>query len=346
MAEGVLLSIAIPTYNRESCLGLLLESICSQVGADLAGKMEVLVFDNCSTDGTAQVVERFLAGNSHLKYVRNEQNIGADNNFVKAFFAARGKYLWMIGDDELLFDGAISWVLDLCSTSEFGCAYLYALPETLTKMPMLLHRDIPKSVNMRSYSPYCFAKAANFQLTFLSASVVNRQAAVATRPGLIEDIQRFSGSNLVHLTWILASVLSSSRSWIVTTPIFAGTMANSGGYNPAKVFVANLSELFGYYFSDKSAEAKRFIRWMTLIGWFPKVVFDCRFRNRYRGTGYLIEGGDFPFDMQRGFTWWLFDRFVLRGSMVSSALAALILKTWHKLVQQVYLMRGGRVATK
>jgi glycosyltransferase involved in cell wall biosynthesis len=341
MAEDILLSIAIPTYNREACLQLLLESICSQVTETQACRLEVMVFDNCSTDQTAQVVERFLPGRSYLAYVRNERNIGADNNFVKAFFAARGQYLWIVGDDELLFDGAIQWVLGLCEGKEFGCAYFYSTPAIVARMPQFLHQKILAPVQCRAYAPYAFAQAANYRLTFLSGSVINKRALLESNPRMAEDIKRFSGSSLVHLSWIFSAVLSKPVSCVVTTPLFAGTIANSGGYNPVRVFVVNLSELFGYYFCGLNADAKRFIRWFALIGWFPKVVFDCRFRDRYKKTGYVIEKRDFPMEMQAGLAWRLFDRFVLNGSMLSSGIAMLVLKVWHKIAQWIYLMRGA-----
>lgn len=342
MAGDVLLSIAIPTYNRGSCLGFLLESICSQVGEVQSCKIEVLVFDNCSTDDTKAVVERFLPNNSYLKYTRNEQDIGADKNFTKAFFSARGKYLWIICDDDLLFDGAIPWVVDFCGRSEFGCAYLYSVPETLSRVHELLHRKTTGLIRCRSYEPYAFAQAANYRLTFLSGSVVNRQEILNFKPTLVKDIERFSGSNLVHLTWIFASVLSRPRSYIVTTPLFAATVANSGPYNPVGVFSASLSELFGYYFSGLSAGAKPFIQWFTLIGWFPKVVFDWRFRDKYKSSGYSFAKEDFPAEMRHGFAWQLFDRFVLNGSMFSAGIAVLLLKTWHRMMQIAYLARGSR----
>jgi abequosyltransferase len=340
MAEGLLLSIAIPTYNRSGCLGMLLESICRQIVAKDVPRLEVLVLDNCSGDETSAVVRHFLPDRSYLHYVRNEQNIGADNNFVKAFSEAQGKYLWIIGDDELLFDGAVRWVLDLCAQRDFGCAYLYSVPDVLDKMPGYLGRRIPPAVECRAYSPYAFAQAANYRLTFLSGSVINRAAVIETNQNLGEDIEKFAGSNLVHLSWIFSAALSRPVSYIATSPLFASTVANSGGYNPVKVFVVNLSELFGYCFDRVAPGAKRFIRWFTLIGWFPKVTFDWRFRGRYQATGYVISREEFPAEMRSGLAWRIFDRLVLRGPMVLSALGAVLLKLAHKFLQRQYLRRG------
>lgn len=341
MSEQPLLTIAIPTFNRSACLKLLLESICSQIAIDIVPRLEVLVFDNCSGDDTPAVVQGFLPGREYLRYIRNEQDIGADKNFIKAFFAARGKYVWIIGDDELLFDGAIRRVLDLCDGEEFGCAYLSSIPEVLSRMPKFLGRKVSEPVRYREYAPFAFAQAANYRLTFLSGSVVNRRGVLESNPGLNDDFERFAGFNLVHLTWILSAVVSRPVSYVVTTPLFAGTMANSGtNYNPAKIFVTNLSEIFDYYFASINPNTKEFIRWFVLIGWFPKVIFDLRFRGRYRATRYAVDAGDFPEDMRSGVAWGLFERFVLRGSAISSALAMVALKTWHRIAQWIYIKRG------
>lgn len=339
MADAPLLSIAIPTYNRESCLKLLLDSICGQVSGEMSPHVEVLVFDNCSTDGTRQLVQRYLPGHEFLHYVRNDENIGPDANFRKAFLAATGTYFWLVGDDELLFDGAIGWLLELCRSETFGCAYLYSVPGVLEQMPAFLHRQRTPNVRCRRYAPYAFAQAANYRLTFMSGSVINRQAVRAANPRIEDDIERFAGSNLIHLSWILPAIACQPVSLLVTTPLFASTIANSGGYDPVRVFVVNLSELFGYYLARLDPRAKRFIRWFTLIGWFPKVVFDLRFRGRYQRSGFAINAEAFPREMRSGAAWWLFERGVLNGSMLFSGPAMLALKAWHKGAQWLYLIR-------
>ena len=339
MSDAPLLSIAVPTYNRESCLKLLLDSICGQVTREMSPELEVLVFDNCSTDGTRQLVQSYLPGCDFLRYVRNEENIGADANFRKAFLSATGTYFWLIGDDELLFAGSIAWILALCRSETFGCAYLYSVPGVLEQMPAFAHRQIAARIERRRYAPYAFAQAANYRLTFMSGSVINRRAVLAANPDIESDIARFSGSNLIHLSWILPAIACRPESIVVTTPLFASTLANSGGYDPVRVFVINLSGLFEYYLAPLDPDAGHFIRWITLIGWFPKVVFDMRFRGRFSRTGFAIRAESFPADMRRGVAWWLFERGVLKGSMLSSGLAMLMLKSWHKIVQKILLTR-------
>lgn len=340
MDAPLLLTIAIPTYNRSQSLALLLTSICQQVKVSQIAQLEVLVFDNCSPDDTTEVCMPFVSNYGFVRYIRHETNIGADNNFVSAFNAANGKYLWVIGDDELLFDGAIDWVLKTCGGTDFGCTYIYSVPDTLQNVHAYLGRPVDETVHVAAYAPWQFAQAANYRLTFLSGSVVNRDAVLRTNPHISNDIAKFSASNLVHLTWILSAAKSMPQSLIVTTQLFASTVANSGGYSPVKVFVVNLSELFDYYFAKLEPSARRFIRWFALIGFFPKVVYDCRFSDKYQSTGYTIAANEFPKEMRCGISWVMFDSGILKGSKLTAIVSLLVLKLTHRVLQCLLLKRS------
>lgn len=113
-----LLTIAIPTYNRSRYLAELLPEIIRQSQDEDAGKLEILVLDNASTDGTQALVEGQRSDS--LRYVRNPENIGADRNFIKCVEMARGRYVWLFGDDEILRPQGIRRVLTrLQSSPEF-----------------------------------------------------------------------------------------------------------------------------------------------------------------------------------------------------------------------------------
>lgn len=335
--QSVVLTVAVPTFNRGNCLSALLKSLVAQLTPDHLERIEILVLDNCSSDDTENVVQAVLTECPSLRYVRNATNIGADNNFVKAFNEAQGRYLWILGDDELLFDGAIDWVLKCCQGPEFGAAYIYSVPETLDKVHGFLGHPVPDRVSVTEFGPWSFVRAANYRLTFLSASVINRQAVLLTNPGIHGDIEQFSGSNLVHLTWILSAARACQRSLIVTTPLFASTVANSGGYSPIKVFVTNLSRLVGHYFSEKELGAQLFMQRFTLIGWFPKVVYDCRFSERYRSSGYRFSAEEFPGELRRGLLWAIFEHGILNGPRLVAFIAMLCLKALHKGLQSLFL---------
>jgi abequosyltransferase len=344
MNFGPLLTIVIPTYNRASCLGLLLESILIQLKNVKNQDIEVLIFDNCSTDSTKEVAQSFASKSPIFNYVRNDENIGADNNFVKGFLSAKGKYLWMLGDDELLLDGAIPWVMNFCNEYDFGCLFLSPIPEMIDAVPSFLGKPIELPVRVRKYSAYKFAQAVNYGITFLSGSIVNREKLLEFNPQIKKDIESYSKSNLVHLTWIYSAILSAPSSYFAITPIFAGTMVNSGGYRPVKVFIVNLPELFARYFSSINPNAKRFIRQVTLMGWFPKVVFDLRFSQKYRATNFGVDESEFPAEMKVGIIWWIFHHMVLSGPKAISFAGAVFLKLLSKFFQKVYVLRGKSIS--
>ena len=78
-------SIGIPTYNEEANIGYLLKSLLNQK-LKSAKFVEILVFDDGSTDSTAQIVDSF--NNPAIKIFRGKNRIGQQlrqNQIVKNY---------------------------------------------------------------------------------------------------------------------------------------------------------------------------------------------------------------------------------------------------------------------
>jgi glucosyl-dolichyl phosphate glucuronosyltransferase len=91
-----LISVVVPTYNREKLLDSLLYSICIQ-RIDKS-EYEVIVVDNNSTDSTKNVVERYVSEFKNIKYV-NEVVPGNPSARNKGLKEATGKYVAYVDDD-------------------------------------------------------------------------------------------------------------------------------------------------------------------------------------------------------------------------------------------------------
>ncbi len=110
------LTIGIPTWNRspflEKNLGLLKKYLdeLSRENGDVE-KVEVLVCDNASSDNTEQVCRALAANWPVMRYLRNDENIGANANFERVILSASGEYVWLLGDDDLIAENAIKRVL-------------------------------------------------------------------------------------------------------------------------------------------------------------------------------------------------------------------------------------------
>ncbi|HWN10331.1 MAG TPA: glycosyltransferase family 2 protein [Pyrinomonadaceae bacterium] len=105
-----LLSICIPTYDRAERLRVMLQAVLPQV-AEHADKVELWISDNASPDHTPQVVEE-ARRLGPLQYSRNATNLGIVANIITlANELARGEYVWVLGDDDLLRPKALARVL-------------------------------------------------------------------------------------------------------------------------------------------------------------------------------------------------------------------------------------------
>ncbi len=112
MTSQPLLSICIPTFNRAALLDICLASVLPQV-IEHSGEVECVISDNDSSDETAAVIERYQQ-RFNFRVFRNSENIGIIGNITKvAVEHARGDFVWLIGDDDVLTHQAVSRLLDL-----------------------------------------------------------------------------------------------------------------------------------------------------------------------------------------------------------------------------------------
>jgi glycosyltransferase involved in cell wall biosynthesis len=90
------ISVGMPVYNGMPYLPQAIESVLAQSFGDF----ELIISDNCSTDGTQAVCEAFAKQDARIVYIRNTSNIGAARNYNQLFERARGRYFrWFNSDD-------------------------------------------------------------------------------------------------------------------------------------------------------------------------------------------------------------------------------------------------------
>ena len=94
------LSICIPTYNRAPHLMNSLQSIIS-MRKPKGFQFEICISDNGSNDNTKEIVNN-AKKEIDINYNRNESNLGIPRNFLKVVSMAKGEFVWLIGDDDLL----------------------------------------------------------------------------------------------------------------------------------------------------------------------------------------------------------------------------------------------------
>lgn len=108
------LSICIPTYNYGVFIGETLDSILSQVPADV----EIIVLDGGSTDATANVVTEKRREYPQLSYCFQTFRGGIDRDIEKVVSLATGKYCWLFSADDIMIPGAIDIVLNAIKSND------------------------------------------------------------------------------------------------------------------------------------------------------------------------------------------------------------------------------------
>ena len=81
------LSIGLPVYNGENYLAESLEALLGQSYEDF----ELIISDNASTDGTADICRRYAKQDSRIRYIRQPHNIGCAPNHNFVIEQARGE---------------------------------------------------------------------------------------------------------------------------------------------------------------------------------------------------------------------------------------------------------------
>lgn len=88
-------SVIMATYNGSRYIVASVASVLAQVMPDF----ELIVTDDCSTDGTADILAGM--GDPRIRVLRNTANLGVVGSRNRCFAAARGRYVAMLDHDDL-----------------------------------------------------------------------------------------------------------------------------------------------------------------------------------------------------------------------------------------------------
>lgn len=98
MSDSPSISVVVPNYNNRAYLSPCLESILAQDH----GNIEVVVIDDCSTDGSGEIINEFTRRDPRVVPVFNARNQGVARNRHSGILQARGRYITTLDSDDLL----------------------------------------------------------------------------------------------------------------------------------------------------------------------------------------------------------------------------------------------------
>ena len=93
----MLLSVIVPFYHVEGYI----EACLSRAAQLDAGECEVLLVDDCGTDGSSAIAERFAREYANFRVIRREKNGGLSAARNTGLAQARGEYVYFLDSDDL-----------------------------------------------------------------------------------------------------------------------------------------------------------------------------------------------------------------------------------------------------
>lgn len=113
-----LVSIIMPSYNTEDFIAESIQSVINQT----YNNWELIIVDDCSNDNTDEVVNRFLY-DKRIKYLKNEQNIGAAKSRNRALLEAKGRWIAFLDSDDLWFPNKLEEQISFMENNNYHFSY-------------------------------------------------------------------------------------------------------------------------------------------------------------------------------------------------------------------------------
>jgi glycosyltransferase involved in cell wall biosynthesis len=119
MRSQPLVSVLMTAFNRANYIGEAIRSVLSSTFGDF----ELIVVDDCSSDGTVEIARQYEHTDPRVRVYVNEKNLGDYPNRNKAAGYATGKYLKYLDSDDLIYPhglGAFAAAMESRPEAAFG----------------------------------------------------------------------------------------------------------------------------------------------------------------------------------------------------------------------------------
>lgn len=194
----MLLSIAIPTYNRGPALGRTLACILPQLSAEV----ECVILDNASTDSTPDITAEARATSPFVRVIRHPINIGGNANILRCVEVAQGHWVWILPDDDVPYRDAVQRILTVV---EQHADAVYVNFATSLLSALRLTRD--KTLSNCGVSEFIASADSFSHLLFLTAGLYRREPLLCGLPLASRMVYTYSP----HLALLLIALASNAE---------------------------------------------------------------------------------------------------------------------------------------
>jgi glycosyltransferase involved in cell wall biosynthesis len=144
-----IVTIGMPVYNGAKYIREALDSLLLQTFIDF----ELVISDNASTDGTAEICRKYAKMDERIRYVLHSENLGPIANFQFVLSEAQGEYfMWAAHDDRWASTFLERTVAVLKCDEGCGLAFSNFIVRDLESGKEMLHQVIPSNSKSAIYN--------------------------------------------------------------------------------------------------------------------------------------------------------------------------------------------------
>lgn len=135
-------TVLIPCFNAKDFITETIDSVLQQSYKDY----RIIVQDDCSTDGTWNLLVKNFGSHPLITLVQNDRNLGMCANWNKLFDLADGEYWLKLDADDIIYPDFLKKTVEraLKSNADFvGSSYLFYDNAKLTTSKVWIHERIP-----------------------------------------------------------------------------------------------------------------------------------------------------------------------------------------------------------
>ncbi len=261
-----LVSVVLPTYNRARLLSRAVKSVLDQTYPNF----ELIVVDDCSTDGTEGVVKGFQ--DDRIRYIRHEKNQGAPIARNTGIRAAEGKYIAFQDSDDVWCSTKLEKQVNAFNSASVDLGVIYTSfwlidNDKETMVPSSLVKQTEGKIHN-------ILLAMNF--VSLSSAIIKKECFVNV--GMFENIPRFQDWEL----WLRISKYYSFKH--LREPLVKVYRQSDSISRNTAVLILARKYILSKYFDELSKNSKLLSKHYSDIG-----IFLCSKGDIKEGREYFVK---------------------------------------------------------
>ena len=226
----MLLTIAVPTWNRSKTLNNALWHLLPQI-SQYKSEIELIISDNASTDNTQDIIKKWVKEYNHLniKTYQQNENLGFYGNFLTCRDLSSGQFFWLLSDDDFIQENTISTVIQTLKNYQDEIGFLF------------LENKKRQNTEIKEYSLIGMFHKYNRKLTFTSAVIFYNQK---DNDHYLKT--RFKNSNLFGFALLVDTIKYKEKGIVLEGRFLACGQDIPKGYNWFEAFVFNIQDIMEY----------------------------------------------------------------------------------------------------